>query len=179
MHDSVPGTATYGCQLCHLTEPTEFEPPDYDSFGEQSKQFVVTGEDGTQVIDWSGLCPLDADGDGYSNGREVDDPDCNYPEFIPDSTSSDPGDTNSVPFDEQPSDAGMDASEDGSSDASDDGEAQDTEFHDSETGNDDGTSNSGSGCSVLVDEPRGPLEMLLAVLLLFGLVRISRLVDER
>ncbi len=46
---------------------------------------------------WPWLCPRDSDGDGYSNGVEMGDPNCLYPGTAPGPVLSDPNDKYSTP----------------------------------------------------------------------------------
>jgi hypothetical protein len=127
--DDVPGTNSYGCGLCHVEDfPDPLVGHELDVFGQQASEHLVgDGPPAEQTIDWQALCPLDADGDGYANGVEVDDPDCMYPDVVPNSTSSDPGNASSVPRDGERLDAGGgDASTGDTSDMADAADAADT-----------------------------------------------------
>ena len=61
--DQTPGS-DYGCELCHL------DAGGLNDFGFDSFQFVDNGD-----VIWSNLAAEDSDGDGYTNGEELGDPD--------------------------------------------------------------------------------------------------------
>lgn len=48
-------------------------------------------------VDWGAVCPQDSDGDSFSNGVELGDPSCMFPQVRPGPALSDPADINSVP----------------------------------------------------------------------------------
>lgn len=166
---TVPGAGSYSCGLCHLSVPTQLEPPEYNVFGDQAKANLITTESGESAVDWQTICPLDADGDGYTNGRELDDPDCLYPDEMSNSVSSHPALTDSVPRDTG-DDAGGDAGEDASSDATDVGENA------ADSGESDEDSNSGNdseGCSTASDGSSS-LPFWMLVLVVAGVLRVRR-----
>lgn len=61
--DQTPG-ADFSCDLCHLPAGG------LNDFGFDSFQFVDNGD-----VVWANLAPVDSDGDGYTNGEELGDPD--------------------------------------------------------------------------------------------------------
>lgn len=61
LQTEVPNGARLGCIGCH-------------PFGSALNAFSIQMKENGN--DWSALCPLDADDDGYSNGAELGDPDC-------------------------------------------------------------------------------------------------------
>lgn len=62
--DQTPG-ADFACDLCHLPTGGGLNDFGFDSF-----QFVDNGN-----VVWANLAPVDSDGDGYTNGEELGDPD--------------------------------------------------------------------------------------------------------
>jgi hypothetical protein len=81
--DQTPG-ANYSCELCHI------EANGLNEFGFDSFQFVENGN-----VIWSSLAAVDSDGDGYTNGEELGDPDGTWTmgDPIP-SGQTDPNDPN-------------------------------------------------------------------------------------
>lgn len=166
--DDVPGGDTYSCGLCHVEDsPGPLVGHELDVFGQQASEHLVgDGPPAEQMIDWQSLCPLDADGDGYTNGVEVDDPDCLFPDVVPNSTSSDPGNASSVPRDAERLDAGGgDGSTGDTSDVADAADAADTgSVSDGDVG-DEGC----QGCNSTADtdeiHPTGALIGLLGILM--------------
>lgn len=62
----IPNGTKYSCRNCHQTNFGGL----LNVFGEQVLQVGLNGMD----VDWSKLYDLDADGDGYTNGQELLDP---------------------------------------------------------------------------------------------------------
>jgi len=65
----VPNGNTFGCALCHVSSGGGGPRT---SFGEDVNQFVTPN--GSQQF-WSRIFNLDSDGDGFTNGEEMGDPD--------------------------------------------------------------------------------------------------------
>ncbi|MEM6926803.1 MAG: hypothetical protein AAF602_07755 [Myxococcota bacterium] len=86
----VPNGAEFGCALCHVSPSGG---TDLDVFGEQVLTMGLNGTGATATVNWPAIVDLDADGDGLTNGEEVDDPDGDE---IPNGEFevSDPGDAN-------------------------------------------------------------------------------------
>jgi hypothetical protein len=70
-------------------------------FGSEAQNFLE-GAGGVQMqhVNWAPLCPLDSDGDGWTNGRELGDPDCVWKLGDPNPKAYvfNPGDPNSHPL---------------------------------------------------------------------------------
>lgn len=79
--DLVPNGGVYSCNTCHLTGVFG------QDFGDVDEQWTAT------------LAAIDSDGDGYSNGTELLDPDGNWSEGDPD-----PGDPANVTNPDDPGD---------------------------------------------------------------------------
>lgn len=58
-----------GCDTCHLAGGGS----DLNVFGLEIERTLNAG-----MVDWPTVCPLDADGDGVSNGEELGDADCSW-----------------------------------------------------------------------------------------------------
>src|SRR5687768_16542819 len=59
---TVPNGSAIGCNLCHTA-----------GGGTPRNAFALLFQGGN----WAGACPQDTDGDGYTNGEEMGDTDCN------------------------------------------------------------------------------------------------------
>lgn len=79
--DQVPGGLEFDCGLCHdlrqFTRLTVFglqvrDHLIYPNGPPEDPDNLPLGEEGD--VDWAALAPLDADGDGYTNGEELGDP---------------------------------------------------------------------------------------------------------
>lgn len=79
--DQVPGGLEFDCGLCHdlrqFTRLTVFglqvrDRLIYPNGPPEDPDDLPLGEEGD--VDWPALAPLDADGDGYTNGEELGDP---------------------------------------------------------------------------------------------------------
>ena len=93
----IPNGSVNGCATCH----TSTSPAAWNAFGLDVEDTLV----GISV-DWSAVCDLDSDGDGWTNGEELLDPDCTWSVGDPDPGSSadvtKPGDANDVPPEPEP-----------------------------------------------------------------------------
>jgi MYXO-CTERM domain-containing protein len=89
----VPNGVTFSCGLCHITPGGGPR----NAFGQQVED--TQSEPGAAgVADWSAIYNLDADGDGFTNGEELGDPDGIWAVGDPDpELLSDPSDEQSVP----------------------------------------------------------------------------------
>ncbi len=67
----VPNGQVVGCGLCHVSS----EEPNvtWNDFGEDTKMSLLGSR-----IQWPQLCALDSDLDGWTNGAELGDSDCNW-----------------------------------------------------------------------------------------------------
>ncbi len=84
----LPNGARLGCDNCHSTNPIVF-----NDFGSLALAHLEgSGPPQQKHVDWSGLCPTDPDGDGWTSGEELGDPDCTWVRGDPD-----PGGTTSAP----------------------------------------------------------------------------------
>ena len=79
--DQVPGGLEFDCAVCHdlrqFTRLTVFglqvrDHLIYPNGPPEDPNDIPLGEEGD--VDWAALAPLDADGDGYTNGEELGDP---------------------------------------------------------------------------------------------------------
>ena len=76
----IPNGNKYGCVSCHTSNSGKTNT----AFGNDSEKYLVGGGSKSQRhTDWASLCPLDSDGDGYTNGQELGDPDCTWAEGDP------------------------------------------------------------------------------------------------
>jgi hypothetical protein len=94
----VPNGAVYSCSTCHIsTNP----PTSWNDFGLDVKGHMVAGQP-----DWATVCEMDSDGDGWTNGEELLDPECVWGPFTPDPGDTGdvtkPGDPNSFPPEPEP-----------------------------------------------------------------------------
>jgi hypothetical protein len=73
----IPNGADFSCSACHVAAfPTGAPDADRNAFGEQVEANLVgNGGIATHEVDWQAIYALDADGDGYTNGEELGDPD--------------------------------------------------------------------------------------------------------
>jgi hypothetical protein len=70
-------------------------------FGSDAQNFLDgIGMVQTQHVNWTPLCPLDSDGDGWTNGKELGDPDCTWKAGDPNPNAYvfNPGDESSHPL---------------------------------------------------------------------------------
>lgn len=189
--DQVPNNE-YDCGLCHQDG---IGGADRNSFGQQVQQNLTSsGQEGD--VQWGEIYQLDADGDGFTNGEELGDPDGDWeigdpdPEFEPShpakpaQTPCEEGTNSDSPVcsESEPggdvSDSANDTSEtatvDGATDvstgkdamASDDGDDKSRDRTSSPESN-------GCGCSKSGDTPSG--SVYLALLAFSGLVIRRRL----
>jgi hypothetical protein len=93
---NVPGNQT-ACQTCHVNSTGG---PPWNAFGEQVRSNLTSGQP-----DWTKIFNLDADGDGFTNGHELGDPDGKWtPGSVnptPNSLVTHPGKADSKPSDIQ------------------------------------------------------------------------------
>ena len=99
---NVPTASAFGCDLCHTSAGGggNRNPFGNDAFLHHRGR----------TVNWSNLCPLDSDGDGFTNGQELADPECQWVTGNTDPLGevSHPGDANSVLTEIAP-EAGMEA----------------------------------------------------------------------
>lgn len=67
---TVPNTSVAGCQTCHIGK---FGGKNWNDFGLDVKANLSGG-----APDWGAVCDLDSDGDGASNGQELQDAACEW-----------------------------------------------------------------------------------------------------
>ena len=89
----IPNGAEFSCSTCHIPGASR----DRNSFGRDVEN-SLTGRISTADVEWSLLYDLDSDGDGYTNGEELSDPEGLWisgpsPEFF----GSNPGTFSSTP----------------------------------------------------------------------------------
>ncbi|MGB0592239.1 MAG: hypothetical protein ACPGU1_21350 [Myxococcota bacterium] len=96
--NKVPHGAVNNCSTCHISTGT---PATWNAFGLDIKDTMV----GSQP-DWAAVCGMDSDGDGFTNGEELLDPDCLWASGSPlpgDSANvTNPGDPDDFPADPEP-----------------------------------------------------------------------------
>lgn len=68
----VPNGEQFGCALCHLSQNGGGQR---NGFGSQVRATLVGDDDRSAAVNWEALYEMDGDADGYSNGRELGDPD--------------------------------------------------------------------------------------------------------
>ena len=68
----VPNGSTFGCATCHVNP---VGGGSRNGFGSQVENSLIGTPASTAMVDWSAIFDLDGDSDGYSNGRELGDPD--------------------------------------------------------------------------------------------------------
>jgi hypothetical protein len=88
----VPHGAVIGCPTCHISIAA---PPSWNPFGLDVKATMVASQP-----DWAAICGIDSDGDGFTNGEELLDPDCLWP-----GGGASPGDTADVTHPGDPDDS--------------------------------------------------------------------------
>ena len=86
----VPNGGQFSCSLCHLNPRGGGART---IFGEDSRH-SLTGRN----VNWPPLCALDSDGDGFTNGQELGDADCNWQRGAAvDGPPTNPSDPNDFP----------------------------------------------------------------------------------
>ncbi|MEE3200331.1 MAG: hypothetical protein VX254_09905, partial [Planctomycetota bacterium] len=89
--EQIPNGFEIGCTTCH----ERFGGGPRTPFGRDVNRTLVNGD-----VDWQAICDLDSDGDGFTNGEELGDPDCGWSEGDPapsDDFPSNPGEADSFP----------------------------------------------------------------------------------
>ncbi len=87
----VPNGSFNNCVTCHTGQNGG---PSWNAFGEGIRSDAKYLNGGPV---WAEICPEDFDGDGASNGAELGDPDCKFPDEAAGTYVSDPADDSSVP----------------------------------------------------------------------------------
>lgn len=94
--NEVPNGTHRSCQTCHETDGGIV----FNAFGSDVRSFLV-GDDvvSGRRVDWAALAGRDSDGDGFTNGEELGDPDGTWRRGDPNpgGAPSAPGDPESVP----------------------------------------------------------------------------------
>jgi MYXO-CTERM domain-containing protein len=98
----IPNGATFSCTTCHTASfPTGPQNGERNVFGQQVEQNLTGGGDiSAQKVDWQAIYDLDADGDGFTNGEELGDPNGEWAEgddAPADYEPSNPADANDTP----------------------------------------------------------------------------------
>jgi len=72
----LPNGERFDCATCHVNMTGGAR----NAFGQDVQNLGLSGVGAlnTQATVWSVLCPLDSDGDGYTNGVELGDPNCTW-----------------------------------------------------------------------------------------------------
>lgn len=92
----IPNGEHRGCETCHQTDGGII----FNAFGSDVRSFLVgDGAASGRHVDWAALAGRDSDGDGFTNGQELGDPDGTWRtgDADPSSVPSAPGDPASVP----------------------------------------------------------------------------------
>lgn len=93
----IPNGDKNGCLNCH----GDTKGSTRTDFGSDAQNFLE-GPGGVQLqhVNWTPLCPLDSDGDGWTNGKELGDPDCTWQSGDPNPNAFvwNPGNPNSHPL---------------------------------------------------------------------------------
>jgi MYXO-CTERM domain-containing protein len=90
--NAIPNGTTYSCTTCHL-RPTG--GAGWNDFGNEIRTLRAINFGG-RTIDWAALYELDSDGDGFTNGQELGDPDGDGTP-VPGFSATRPGDATSFP----------------------------------------------------------------------------------
>lgn len=90
--NAIPNGTTYNCTTCHL-RPTG--GAGWNDFGNEIRTLRAINFGG-RTIDWAVLYDLDSDGDGFTNGEELGDPDGDRT-TLPGFAVTRPGDATSFP----------------------------------------------------------------------------------
>ncbi|MBK9266327.1 MAG: hypothetical protein IPM54_41890 [Polyangiaceae bacterium] len=79
--DDIPNGSKFTCLNCHGDLKASYNT----DFGSDARNFLIpVGAVSTQHVDWTPLCALDSDRDGWTNGQELGDPDCVWKPGDPD-----------------------------------------------------------------------------------------------
>lgn len=71
--DDIPNGSKFSCLNCHGDTKASYNT----DFGSDARNYLIpVGVISGQHVDWTPLCPLDSDRDGWTNGQELGDPDC-------------------------------------------------------------------------------------------------------
>ena len=93
----IPNGSKNTCLNCH----GDTKGSTRTDFGSDAQNFLE-GAGGVQQqhVSWAPLCPLDSDGDGWTNGKELGDPDCTWKVGDPDPNAYvfNPGNPDSHPL---------------------------------------------------------------------------------
>lgn len=152
----VPNGTAFQCIGCH----PDADETQFTLFGAQMRDLP------TGTGDWPTLCALDADADGATNGAEMGDPDCAFPNGAYDLLRSNPSDPASLPPPEPEPDPEPEPGPDPNADAGLDAGP------DRPTG--DAVDNLDDGCATASTAPAGLAPILTALLALIPLARLRR-----
>jgi hypothetical protein len=92
----IPNGGRLGCETCHETEGGVI----FNPFGSDARSALVgDGAASEKSVDWAQLAGRDSDGDGFTNGQELLDPEGTWRSGMPNppGTPSAPGDPASLP----------------------------------------------------------------------------------
>lgn len=73
--DQIPHGGTFDCGVCHLDGGGGMG---LNPFGQTVFDNGLDVQDGTGNVDWNAICMMDSDGDGYTNGEELGDQNCQW-----------------------------------------------------------------------------------------------------
>jgi hypothetical protein len=71
--DDIPNGSKFTCLNCHGDTKASYNT----DFGSDARNYLIpVGVISSQHVEWTPLCALDSDYDGWTNGQELGDPDC-------------------------------------------------------------------------------------------------------
>ena len=159
--DQVPNNQ-WDCGICHQNSSGGGART---VFGEDVKSF---GSDGLNVS-WVGICDRDSDGDGFTNGQELGDPDCIWMigDPSPEAMVTDPRDPESYPADRQDQEiaAGENAAGESAAGETAAGESAAGEVANEDNNSEESMDSADDGCDMSPKRGReGWILMLLSIL---------------
>jgi MYXO-CTERM domain-containing protein len=178
--NQVPNGLENSCMTCHTVSLPQVGNGPLNDFGvDVDSNLTGGGAVNTQEVDWPAVCELDSDGDGFTNGEELGDPDCAWTRGSQAGEyQSDPADASSTPGgggEDAGGDAGTDAGgedaggEEDTGVSDDAGDGMDAGMGDDTGGNGGGNDGGGGddeGCSTAsADAPVSAAVALLALML--------------
>lgn len=92
----IPNGSKNTCLNCHIDLKASAQN---DFGGDAQSKLVGPSPVSSKHVDWTPLCPIDSDHDGWTNGQELGDPDCTWKagDMNPSAAVFNPGDPDSHP----------------------------------------------------------------------------------